>query len=74
VLELQGPRDGDDMFADVEALGHWRHNKALDGMADCVFWGRDDAQTLGAPRLDDGGAIYLSGTPRNECAPLRARE
>jgi len=45
------------MFADVDALGDWHHNKALDGMADCVFWGQDEeplAQALGAPRLDDG--------------------
>jgi hypothetical protein len=45
------------MFADVNALGHWRHNRTLDGMADCVFWGRDEealAQALGAPRLDEG--------------------
>jgi hypothetical protein len=45
------------MFADLDALGDWRHNIALDGMADCVFWSRDQeplAQALGAPRLDNG--------------------
>lgn len=44
------------MFADADALGEWRHNDALDGKADCVFWGRDAeavAHKLGAPRLDD---------------------
>jgi hypothetical protein len=29
------------MFADVDALGHWEHERPLDGRADYVFWGRD---------------------------------
>jgi hypothetical protein len=44
------------MFADVEALGHWEHERPLDGCADCVFWGRDAeqvAQKIGAPDLGD---------------------
>lgn len=44
------------MFADADALGAWRYNDALDGKADCIFWGRDAealAQPVAAPRLDD---------------------
>lgn len=43
------------MFADADALDEWRHNDAIDGKADCVFWGRDAealAQTVGASPLD----------------------
>jgi hypothetical protein len=29
------------MFADADALQEWRHEDALDGKADYVFWGRD---------------------------------
>jgi hypothetical protein len=44
------------MFADIEALGQWHHEKPLDGRADYVFWGRDAeevARQVGAPRLDE---------------------
>lgn len=43
------------MFADVEALGAWEHEKPLDGQADFAFWGRDGhllAEALGVPALD----------------------
>ena len=51
------------MFADADALG-WRHEDALDGKADYVFWGRDAeaAATLhGAPKLspDEFGWVDL---------------
>jgi hypothetical protein len=44
------------MFADVDALGTWEHNKPLDGLADYVFWGRDAApvaQRTQAPQLGE---------------------
>jgi hypothetical protein len=33
------------VFADADAVGEWQHHDALNGKADCVFWGRD-AQAL----------------------------
>jgi hypothetical protein len=52
------------MFADADALQEWRHEDALDGKADYVFWGRDAkaAATLhGAPKLspDEFGWVDL---------------
>lgn len=31
-------------FADADALGAWRHLKPVDGLADVVFWGRDEQE------------------------------
>ncbi len=42
------------MFADVDALGQWRHEEPLDGQADFVFWGRD-AERVGR----EAGAVDL---------------
>jgi hypothetical protein len=45
------------LIADVDALGVWRHEESLDGMADYVFWGRDAEQvasTVKAPQLESG--------------------
>jgi helicase-like protein len=42
------------MFADVEALGVWKHVEPIDGKADFVFWGRDAeavARLVSAPAL-----------------------
>jgi len=41
------------MFADVDALGAWRHDEPLDGLADFLFWGKDAkkaARRTKAPR------------------------
>jgi hypothetical protein len=50
------------MFADVDALGDWEQEEALDGLADVVFWGRDElviAKRCGAPLLAvPEGQIY----------------
>jgi hypothetical protein len=43
------------LVADVDALGSWKHEESLDGLADYIFWGRDAekaAQALGAPRVE----------------------
>lgn len=45
------------MFADADALQHWRHDEPLDGRADYVFWGRDAADAAAlhrAPELAPG--------------------
>lgn len=45
------------MFADIEAIGYWEHEQPVDGLADCVFWGRDAeqiAREAGANELGDG--------------------
>ncbi|MGE0395584.1 MAG: hypothetical protein AB7T06_02575 [Kofleriaceae bacterium] len=42
---------------DHAALDHWQHDESLDGLADVVFWGRDEAQlakALKAPRTKEG--------------------
>jgi hypothetical protein len=47
---------------DVEAVGAWEHDEALDGRADYVFWGRDAAAaacTVGASPLEDGQFGWL---------------
>jgi len=44
------------VFADADALNSWEHIRPLDGLADLVFWGRDQEQVaaeFGAPRLGD---------------------
>jgi hypothetical protein len=43
------------LVADVDALGAWRHEDSLDGLADYVFWGKEAeraARALNAPRLE----------------------
>ncbi|MBA3452444.1 MAG: hypothetical protein H0T42_05030 [Deltaproteobacteria bacterium] len=42
---------------DLAALDHWKHEDSLDGLADVVFWGRDDAalaKALKAPKSKEG--------------------
>ena len=42
---------------DLAALDHWKHEDSLDGLADVVFWGRDDAalaKALRAPKTKEG--------------------
>jgi hypothetical protein len=42
---------------DKGALDHWQHEDSLDGLADFVFWGRDEiqlAKAMRAPRIRDG--------------------
>lgn len=45
------------IIADLDSLADWKHEEALDGKADFVFWGRD-AETIAtkydAPKIDDG--------------------
>jgi hypothetical protein len=51
------------MFADVDALGAWQHEKPLDGLADYVFWGRDAAQVakwMGAMRQSDDQSGWVN--------------
>ncbi len=49
---------------DHGALDHWQHEDSLDGLADVVFWGRDEgllARALRAPRTKEGyGWLDLS--------------
>lgn len=43
------------LVVDAAALGGWEHEASLDGLADCVFWGRDARQAadaLAAPALE----------------------
>ena len=45
-------------LADADALSAWEHEKPIDGLADVVFWGRDEveiATEFGAPRTDTPG-------------------
>jgi hypothetical protein len=45
-------------FADADALSSWRHEDSIDGLADTVFWGRDDeevAAEFGATRTGTPG-------------------
>lgn len=45
------------LVADVDAIGMWKHEESLDGLADFVFWGRDAAdvaEKVGAPELTEG--------------------
>jgi len=51
------------LVADIDALGLWKHEEALDGLADYVFWGRDAAQVaraFNAPRLSDNEFGWLN--------------
>jgi hypothetical protein len=55
------------VFADADALGSWVHEHPLDGLADVVFWGRDEeqvaaefgAQRTGTPGDDGYGWLNL---------------
>ncbi len=50
------------VFADADALNAWVHDLPIDGLADVVFWGRDQvalAGQLGAPRAGDDGFGWL---------------
>ena len=52
------------LIADFDALGAWKHEDSLDGLADYVFWGEDAehvAQAVDAPRLapDEFGWLDL---------------
>jgi hypothetical protein len=55
------------MFADAHALGSWEHNRTLDGLADLLFWGRDEseiaaefgAERTGTPGDDSYGWLNL---------------
>jgi hypothetical protein len=45
-------------FADADALSSWRHEASIDGLADTVFWGRDEeevAAEFGATRTGTPG-------------------
>src|SRR5204862_7784657 len=49
------------VFADLDALGAWRHHESLDGKADVVFWGRDAADLageLGVDELPEADGVY----------------
>lgn len=42
---------------DHKVLDHWQHEESLDGLADVMFWGRDDAalaKALKAPKTKEG--------------------
>jgi hypothetical protein len=46
------------LIADIDVLGMWQHERSLDGLADCVFWGRDAdrvASKFAAPPIPDEG-------------------
>lgn len=49
------------MFADPLALNSWRSDVSFDGLADVVFWGRDDEEV--ARRLGAGIADHVGGSP-----------
>ena len=56
------------LIADFDALGAWKHEDSLDGLADYVFWGEDAehvAQAPGAPLLasSEFGLFTLSIYP-----------
>jgi hypothetical protein len=49
------------IFIDDEARGAWRHDDAIDGLADVVFWGRDAAalaEVVKAPALPADPGTY----------------
>jgi hypothetical protein len=46
------------VFADADALNAWEHEEPIDGLADTVFWGRDEeeiATEFGAQRTGTAG-------------------
>ncbi|MCI0569631.1 MAG: DUF2185 domain-containing protein [Myxococcaceae bacterium] len=64
------------MVADADALGAWRQDESLDGLADVVLWGPDAAEAsrrLGASPVDSPGEQSLFGwtdLPVRACAEL----
>jgi hypothetical protein len=45
------------LVADIDAVGMWKHEESLDGLADFVFWGRDAADVakrIRAPEPAEG--------------------
>jgi hypothetical protein len=63
------------MFADVDALGEWKHEEPFDGLADVVFWGLDAAALAaeaGAPRRS-GSEFGWSDLPVDEAADRALR-
>jgi hypothetical protein len=59
-------------FADVDALSHWQHEESLDGLADVLFWGREEtdaAYHFTAPRVEipgDSGSYGWANLPIDE--------
>jgi hypothetical protein len=50
------------VFADADALDDWIHDLPIDGLADVVFWGRDQdalAAELDAPRTAEDGYGWI---------------
>jgi hypothetical protein len=65
------------IIADVDALGGWVHEDALDGKADLVFWGRDAeaaAAALSAPLTPEGVHGWLDLTVAEAAERARAVE
>jgi hypothetical protein len=62
---------------DHAALDHWKHEDSLDGLADFVFWGRDEgalAKAMRAPRTKEGhGWTDLSVSDAEAKADAAAR-
>lgn len=59
---------------DVDALGAWRHDEPIDGLADLVFWGRDAAllgRAFDVPLLDEGSYGFVD-LPYEEARRRRA--
>lgn len=53
------------LIADIDALGSWKHEASLDGLADFVFWGRDAERAAGAlraPTIDSDSFGWLDVT------------
>ncbi len=51
-------------FGDADALAHWRHDEAIDELADVAFWGaaeQEAAAVFGAPLLDTPGEEGVHG-------------
>jgi len=51
-------------FGDADAIGSWRHEDPIDGLADVVFWGRSETEAASvhnAPMLDIPGETGVYG-------------
>jgi len=51
------------VFADADALNSWVHERPIDGLADVVFWGRDEAALaaeFGVGRVGEDGFGWLN--------------
>ena len=55
-LERIGVDSARFVFADAEALSAWVHDDPIDGLADLVFWGRDDSAVAAEFAADRTGA------------------